>query len=117
MDIQGNEQADKLAKLATTIEPSSTTTSFAVLSANAKKASITELKSALEAYDKKASTSIHSYKMLFPGKINSKIQLPCGTPRKLASALYQLKLGHGYIKPYLYKVGHTTSNKCECGAI
>jgi ribonuclease HI len=114
-DIYGNDQADKLAKLATTIEPSTTTTSFAVLGCEAKKANITEWRNVLAKYDSKPSTNPFTYKKLFPWKIKSKIQLPRGTTRELASSLFQLKLGHGYIRSYLHKLGHVTSDKCVCG--
>ena len=30
------------------------------------------------------------------------------------SSLFQLKLGHRYLKSYLYRLGHSTSNKCRC---
>ena len=43
------------------------------------------------------------------------IQLPLGTKRELASALFQLKLGHGYIRTYLYRLGHSNSDLCCCG--
>lgn len=38
------------------------------------------------------------------------------TPREIASAFYQLKIGHGYIKSYLDKLGHASNDKCRCGA-
>lgn len=33
----------------------------------------------------------------------------------LASSFYQLKLGHGYIKAYLHKIGRAGNNRCRCG--
>ena len=56
-----------------------------------------------------------SYRKLFPWKVQSKIQLPLGTRREQASALFQLKLGHGYIKSYLYRLRHLNSDLCQCG--
>ena len=44
------------------------------------------------------------------------MQLAIGTKRATASAFYQLKLGHGYIKSYLHRLGHT-DQKCQCGQI
>lgn len=34
--------------------------------------------------------------------------------RELASAFYQLQIGHGYFKSYLYRFNHTTSDRCHC---
>lgn len=31
------------------------------------------------------------------------------------SALYQSKLGHGYLKSYLYRIGRTSNDRCRCG--
>jgi hypothetical protein len=56
-----------------------------------------------------------SYSRIFPWKILAKIQLPTGTKRELASAYYQLKLGHGYFKSYLRRLGHSTNDRCRCG--
>ncbi len=33
----------------------------------------------------------------------------------LASSFYQLKLGHGYIKAYLHRIGRAENNQCRCG--
>jgi hypothetical protein len=49
--------------------------------------------------------------------IKSKISLPLGTKRELASSFFQLKLGHGYNKSYLYRIGLVTNDKCKCGAL
>jgi hypothetical protein len=61
------------------------------------------------------STNQHSYRREFPWKILSKPCVPQGTKREIASAFYQLKLGHGYFKSYLHKLGHTNNNRCRCG--
>ena len=37
------------------------------------------------------------------------------TLRKIASAFYQLKIGHGYLKSYLQRVKHSTNDRCRCG--
>jgi ribonuclease HI len=114
-DIPGNELADKLAKQATRIAPSSDETSYAVLGYRAKQIGNTEWKAVLDHYDKQASTSSTSYKNTYPWQIRSKIQLPSRTKRELASSLYQLKLGHGYLKPYLARFGHAENDYCRCG--
>ena len=65
-------------------------------------------------YNPHPSQNPSSYRKLFPWKIQSKIQLPTGTKRELASSFYQLKLGHGYIKSYLYRLGHSNNKFCQC---
>lgn len=35
--------------------------------------------------------------------------------RKTASAFFQLKTGHGYLKEYLYKIGRSSNDRCQCG--
>ena len=39
--------------------------------------------------------------------------MPQGTKRELASLFYQLKLGHGYLKSYLYRIGRSESDLCR----
>ena len=56
-----------------------------------------------------------SYKKYFPWHIQSRLRTPAGTPRKTASAFFQLKLGHGYLKSYLYRFNYTSNDKCRCG--
>ena len=55
------------------------------------------------------------YKKHFPWHIQSKLRTPAGTPRKIASAFYQLKIGHGYLKSYLQSVKRSTNDRCRCG--
>ena len=50
----------------------------------------------------------------FTAQISSRIHLP-KTARAVASAFFQLKLGHGYFGSYLHPLGHASSNKCLCG--
>ena len=47
--------------------------------------------------------------------MSKRINLPLGTLRPLASAFFQLKLGHGYIKSYLHRLKIASNNKCKCG--
>jgi hypothetical protein len=61
--------------------------------------------------EKKPST----YSRLFKWRLGSKPLIPKGTKRELASAFFQLKLGHGYLRAYLAKLGHSDSNRCSCG--
>ena len=114
-DVYGNELADSLAKQATTLAPSTDQTSFAVLGCKAKEVSTREWESALNEYDKRPNQNPSTYRSQFPWKLLSKIQLPPGTKREQASSFYQLKLGHGYIRSYLHRLGHTDSDLCSCG--
>ena len=38
-----------------------------------------------------------------------------GTLRPIASAFFQLKLGYGYLKSYLYRLKIASNNKYKCG--
>src|SRR6195256_2305669 len=38
-----------------------------------------------------------------------------GILRPIASAFFQLKLGHGYLKSYLYRLNIASNNKCKYG--
>jgi hypothetical protein len=38
------------------------------------------------------------------------------TKRKIASAFYQLKIGHGYNKAYLHRIDKVDSPNCSCSA-
>ena len=88
VDIQGNELADKLAKEATRLEPSTNETSFGVLSQKAKEVSTKEWLDILDQYRKLPSTNPTSYKLVYLWLLNTKLQLPKGTARKLASSFY-----------------------------
>lgn len=114
-DVEGNELADSLAKAATKMAPSSDETSFAVLGCRARKVSTREWKAVLDQYSRLPSQNPATYKNQFQWQLRSKVQLPPRTKRELASSFYQLKLGHGYIKSYLYRIGRVENNKCRCG--
>ena len=114
-DVHGNELADSLAKQATTQNPSSTETSFAILGQKAKEVTKQEWESVLGKYDERPSQNSTTYRKQFPWQVRSKIQLPRGTKREIASSFFQLKLGHGYLKSYLHRLGHTESDLCRCG--
>jgi ribonuclease HI len=116
-DIPGNELADSLAKEAT-LEPlpNREETSFAYLGTRLREVQNQEWLRLLVPYGQQPDHSTTSYSRLYPWKLLSKIQLPYGTKRHLASAFYQLKFGHGYTKSYLYRIGRTGSNRCSCGS-
>jgi hypothetical protein len=88
-----------------------------MLGAKIRQIGITEWRSELAKYTRTASVNLNpaSYSRKFPWKIQARIQLPSGTKRELASAYYQLKLGHGYFKAYLNRLGHSANDKCQCG--
>ena len=114
-DVVGNELADSLAKEATTLTPESDETSFAALGCKINELRTVEWNALLDQYDQIPNTNTTSYKKHFSWKLGSKLQLPTGTRRELASAFYQLKLGHGYLKSYLFRLGHSDSDRCRCG--
>jgi len=112
-DVYGNELADSLAKAATQLPPESDETSFAVLGSKIKEARTQEWLDLLDTDDQILNYNPYSYRRLFSWKLQSKIQLPLGTKREQSSALFQLKLGHGYIKSYLYRLGHSENDLCR----
>ena len=71
----------------------------------------------LEQYSKQPSTNLATYRRIYPWQPKTKLQLPKGTTREVASSFYQLKLGHGYLRLYLYKLGHVESSICRCGVL
>jgi hypothetical protein len=115
-NILGNEAADKLAKQAT-FEPinGSGTTSFAFLGIEINKLRTQEIYNYL--LSQKPSHYPGSYNNIYQWKISNKISIPKGTKRVTASSFFQLKLGHGYLKSYLYRLNIANSNKCICGQI
>lgn len=115
MEVYGNELADSIAKQATTLAPSTNEASFAVLGCKAKEVSTREWKLVLDQYEKTPSNNSNTYRKQFSWQLRSKIQLPRGTKRELASSFYQLKIGHGYIRSYLHRIGHVDSDLCKCG--
>ncbi|RAL60832.1 hypothetical protein DID88_010157 [Monilinia fructigena] len=112
--VEGNELADKLAKEATTIRPISNETSFGLLGMIVKECASDQWLDTLNQYELRSNQTPSTYSKLFPWKIGSKIKLPSGTNRNTASAFFQLKLGHGYIKSYLHRF-KLSNNKCICG--
>ena len=114
-NVPGNELADSLAKEATELVPDSNKTSYAHLGSTIRVTRLREWQTVLDQYDKLPSQNPATYKKQFPWKLGSKILLPLGTKRQLASAFYQLKLGHGYLKSYLHRLGHSESDLCQCG--
>ena len=57
---------------------------------------------------------LDSYSNTYLWRVSNKILVPSGIKRELASSIYQLKLGHGYLKSYLYRLNIIANNKCTC---
>ena len=56
-----------------------------------------------------------SYSRLYDWRPSLRPSLgPQGVSRPVNSAFFQLKLGHGYLKGYLNKLGHTDNDLCRC---
>jgi ribonuclease HI len=115
-DIPGNELADELAKKATLTSSSQVEqTSFAFLGIQLNKLKTHDIHSILR--EQKQAKSREAYINTYTWNISKKISLPLGIKRELASSFFQLKLGHGYIKSYLYRLKLIANNKCKCGRI
>ena len=120
-DIEGNEDADRLAKRATKEQPSTERTSLAMLGLWIKKTKMNEWNTALEKHSRKArakrlrNPNPSSYMAIFPWKPATRVQIPTPTNRTTASAYYQLKIGHGYFKAYLFKRNRSADYRCICG--
>lgn len=117
-EIQGNEAADALAKAATYKRPISNQTSYAMLGLQIKQMETQEWRDKLEKHDAKNPKSVnnYSYRKEFPWKVRGRMIVPIGTPRSTASAFYQLKLGHGSFRSYLYMRDHVDDPLCfMCG--
>jgi hypothetical protein len=56
------------------------------------------------------------YLAKFAWKIRKKLIIPMGTKREIASAFYQLKIGHTYNKAYLHCIDKVDSPNCSCSA-
>ena len=112
MDILGNELADSLAKEATSDIPIDSEASLGYLGTRIRAIAIEAWGDYLEGL--KPNRNPESYRASYPWAQSTRLKLPQGVKRELASALYQLKLGHSYIRSYLYRLGHTTTEPCSC---
>jgi ribonuclease HI len=114
-DILGNEEADRLAKLATSSLDYlvSNKTSFAYLGIRINQLKKLEINSILGSIKKPR--YLDSYSNTYSWRVSNKILVPRGIKRELASSIFQLKLGHGYLKSYLYRLNIIANNKYRCG--
>jgi hypothetical protein len=69
----------------------------------------------LAKYTPKAIHCNPNYAAKYSWKTRKKLSVPTGTRREIASAFYQLKIGHGYNKAYLFRMGKADSPLCSCG--
>ena len=105
--IQGNEEADILAKKATSIPTNKAPASISYYRSVVKAESLIAWKEKLK------STPDSPYKRRF-GLVARRRFNPPTNSREIASAYYQLKIGHGYFKSYLYRFNLSEDDKCRC---
>jgi hypothetical protein len=84
--------------------------SYAYLGQKIKACTTAQREESLRKSEKNPST----YSRLFQWRLGKSL-VPKETKREQASAFFQLKLGHGYFRVYLAKLGHSGSNRCSCG--
>ncbi|KAI0992818.1 hypothetical protein K3495_g15366 [Podosphaera aphanis] len=117
-DIAGNTNVDKLAKEAALEPPDdSYPMSLAYVSQLISQEKIQEWDNILTRYNLSHPGGPSSYSNLYPRQIRRKVWTPRGTKKEFCSAFYQLKIGHGYFKSYLNRIGKSIDDLCLCGAI
>jgi ribonuclease HI len=109
-NVEGNEKADELAKRASKQASSSKETSWAMYGLRIKQVKALEWKEAVQLADKQRRRPQRAFTP------SNRLKVGQGTKRILASTFYQLKLGHGYQKAFLYRIGKANDDKCLCGA-
>ncbi|KAI0993691.1 hypothetical protein K3495_g14493 [Podosphaera aphanis] len=115
-DILGNIEVDKMAKEAAQELPDqSYPMSLAYLSKLIRDEKNEEWNDILSKFKSNHPGGSSSYLNLYPRQIRKKVWTPRGTKKEICSAYYQLKLGHGYFKSYLKRIGKTTDDMCLCG--
>ena len=98
------------------MDPLTNITSLNYLGAQIKRIKNQEWSESLLKAPEANSLSSVSYLRIFKPSSRNRIQIPISTKRATASAFYQLKIRHGYLKSYLYLLGHTSNNKYICRA-
>jgi hypothetical protein len=116
MDILGNELADLLAKESTLEPPESEEISLAYLSSKIRLLAIEAWEEKIREAIQKNRPSPSSYIRTYSLRPKTSISLS-GTKRELASSLYQLKIGHGYYRDYLCKIGRSRTCLYSCGKV
>lgn len=115
-DIPGNTEVDKLAKKAA-LEPPDVNfpMSHAYISRLINQMKIDEWIRKFTELQMKHASSSASYSNLYLLQIRKKLWTPRGTKKEICSAFFQLKLGHGYFKSYLKRIGKRNNDECLCG--
>jgi hypothetical protein len=112
-----DERADGLAKAAAKKTPSTHTTSLAMTGIRIKALAHQECEQVLIRYTPQAIHYNHiTYAAQYSWRICKKLSVPIRTRQETAT-FYQLKLGHGYNKAYLFRIGKADSPRCSCGAL
>ncbi|MEW8544970.1 MAG: reverse transcriptase domain-containing protein [Candidatus Thiodiazotropha sp.] len=113
-NIKGNEEADRLAKEASSEAATMTSESQVVTIADIKQAAIKLGLSQWQRQWESSETgrSLFKYKPKVSDK--SKIDIP---DTKSYRQIAKLRLGYNTLKNYQYKIGNTQSNLCTCGEI
>ena len=115
-DVARNERADSLAKIAAKEPPFSDITSLAMTGIKIKQIATKEWRQVLsKSTPKVIQHNPNTYAAKYSWKTRKKLSVPMGTRRETASAFYQLKIGHGYNKAYLFRIGKADSPICSCG--
>lgn len=115
--IFGNEIADKLAKEAAIVEiPQATPTSINYLGQECEALRTMEWISLLDKWKIENQHSSSSYASQYEWNLQKKPCIGKGVKKSVSSAFYQLKLGHGYFKSYLKRIGKVNDDRCICGA-
>ena len=121
MNIYGNEQADRAAKLAAAAEFSSSSSnvidcsnevniSFTYLRKSVKKSLLQSWQSYYHNSEQKGT----HYLNLQTQPVWKPVNLQVKTNRIVWSSYMQLKLGHGHFKSYVKRVSDLESDKCDC---
>lgn len=114
-NIKGNIEADTLAKMGTEDPPNEVPTSQAFIRAKSRQITSDNWFEDFSKYKEKAQRKNPStYAGQYPVMIKRKMSSYQKVERKIISAFYQLKVGHGYFKSYLHRIKMTTSDRCPC---
>ena len=114
-NIKGNKIADLTAKKGAFDPAPDFPTSLALIKTKINQIAMDQWNSKYLEYSTKARiVNTATYSNQFQAKIQKKIIIPRETKRKIASAFYQLKIGHGYFKSYLNRIGKSESSACTC---
>ena len=113
--IYGNDKADALAKNGTNDPPSSQIASLSFIRQENRQLALEEW---LEDYSAYKNTAVlkngSTYAAIYNERLGRKMKFPHGIKRKISSAFFQLKIGHGYFKSYLFRIKRDSSDCCPC---